>query len=183
MSHAAERPRRPARDWLGRALSLAALVGVGGVWLSIPAPPDPGAVLAQPLGTPVVQEGCPLPPSADPTDIGDVMEVGFSPLMGRLLVAIVHDSGAEPATRGKAVADASAKLLGCIQLAAGAVPAGTAAEQAHYLEMLTDLRDTVTMLQLTGLELDGPSSQHWFDHTRKQCARCHMVYKPAAAPK
>jgi hypothetical protein len=35
------------------------------------------------------------------------------------------------------------------------------------------------MLQLTAIENDWQSSVHWFDHTRKQCARCHMVYKPA----
>lgn len=169
-------------DWLGRGLSVVAIAASAFAWSAIPLRADPGFVLSQELVSPSVRKLCPLPPSADPTDIGDVMEVGFSPLMSRLSVAIFHDDGSNPVARNEAIIDNTAKLLGCIQLAAGDAPPGSPDLRDHYVEMLTDLRDSVALLQLTGVEDDPQSSAHWFDHTRKQCARCHMVYKPATAP-
>ena len=174
-------PRSRSADWIGRCLSVVLFIVVL-VWTSSSPRADPGSVLSQELLSPSVRKLCPLPPSADPTDIGDVMEVGFSPLMSRLSVAIFHDDGSNPAARNEAIVDNSAKLLGCIQLAAGDAPPGSADQRDHYVEMLTDLRDSVALLQLTGVEDDPQSSAHWFDHTRKQCARCHLVYKPATAP-
>jgi hypothetical protein len=169
--------RRP--DWLARLLAAAALAGLVAVWASIPAAPDPADAANRPLLSPTVREPCPLPPDADPTDVGEVMRAGFSPLMGRLMLAVVRYTPSEPDARRDAVIESTARLLGCVQLAAGALPASHGDRQAEYVAMMNELRDTVALLQLTAIENDAASSAHWFDHTQKQCARCHFVYKPA----
>jgi hypothetical protein len=171
------RPVRSA-DWLARILSLVALAGAVTAWVGIPVPLDPTAVLNHELAPPSTREICPLPPTADPTSLTDVMETGFSPLMGKISFTIHHDRNSSREDKRTALADSAAKLLGCIQLAAGNVPASQGDLREHYVDMMLDLRDTVALLQLTAVEDDLENSLHWYDHTRKQCARCHLLYKP-----
>jgi hypothetical protein len=171
---------RPARsaDWLARILSLVAIGAAGAVWTVIPVPIDPVAVLSQDLTAPSTRAICPLPPTADPTNLTDVMETGFSPLMGKISFVIHHDRNSSRDDKRASLADSTAKLLGCIQLAAGNVPSSRGELREHYVDMMLDLRDTVALLQLTAVENDLENSEHWYDHTRKQCARCHLLYKP-----
>ena len=166
-------------DWVGRFLGGAALAGVAMVWASMPTLPDPLQDANRAVIPPTVRESCPLPPDADPTDVGEVMRAGFSPLMGRLMLAVLRDTPSEPEARRNAVIESTARMLGCVQLAAGNLPAAHADQHGNYVTMMNDLRDTLAILQLTAMENDWQSSAHWFDHTQKQCARCHFVYKPA----
>jgi hypothetical protein len=172
------RPRRSA-DWLGRILSLIALGGAITAWMAIPVPVDSTRILSHDLAAPATREICPLPPTADPTNLTDVMETGFSPLMGKISFTIHHDQSSSRDDKRATLTDATAKLLGCIQLAAGNIPDSNGELREHYVDMMLDLRDTVALLQLTAVEDDLGNSLHWYDHTRKQCARCHLLYKPA----
>lgn len=166
-------------DWLGRLLGATALAGVVVMWASIPTLPDPLHEANRELIPPTVRERCPLPPDVDPTDVGEVMRAGFSPLMGRVMLAILRDTPSSPEERRDVVIENTARLLGCVQLAAGNLPSSHADRHDEYVSMMNDMRDTIAFLQLTAIENDWQSSAHWFDHTQKQCARCHFVYKPA----
>jgi hypothetical protein len=171
------RSPRP-RDWPARGLALLALVGAVVAWASIPAPTDPTTILSHELAAPSTRAICPMPPGADPTNLTDVMETGFSPLMGKISFTLHHDQRSSRDEKRAVLVDSTAKMLGCIQLAAGTAPSSQATLRDHYVGMMLDLRDTVALLQLTAVEDDLENSRHWYDHTRKQCARCHLLYKP-----
>jgi hypothetical protein len=138
------------------------------------------AVLQQKLNSPIRQDSCPLPPTADPSKLVDVMGAGFSPLLSKLSFTIVHDDQSSGDQRREAVISNTAALLGCIQLAGGDRPTSHANLLQRYLELMVDARETVALLQLTAIEGDGDASAHWFDHTRMACDRCHLLYKPGS---